>query len=122
MIVPVLFLIDAALIIVAGLFIFSSVWVNVCVYRTHEDRIKLIMTWQHRPLSWPILIAAYEAVSYLQHFRARLWRRDPWALYAPIIRESLEHPVTEFVAGVRLCEGRLEIVGGQDGPEKPTVQ
>lgn len=72
-------------------------WALTCIYRTHEERMSALMTWGHRPMSWAQLANAFQAVSFTQHFRARMLRRDPWKLYDPCVLDAIKNPRTEVM-------------------------
>lgn len=74
-----------------------TLWGNLCSFRTAEDRMKALNAWRHRPMTWGALCEAYQKVTYSQHLRARLLFRDPWALYDPMVLDSIKNPRTEVI-------------------------
>ena len=75
----------------------STVWMMICIYRTHIDIIRIIAMWAHRPVTVGALSAALDSVSFNQHLRARVLGRDPIKLYPEIIQDSISNPRTEII-------------------------
>jgi hypothetical protein len=74
-----------------------SVWATICTRIALEDRLKVLECMRHRPVSFADLLRELERVTFNQHLRALMLRRDPWALYDPMVPDAVRNPRVEMV-------------------------
>lgn len=74
-----------------------SIWGMVCGRKTGEQRISVLECLRHRPVSAGVVLHALEDVTFERHMWALMLRRDPWALYDPIVRDAIQNPRTEVI-------------------------
>lgn len=99
-----LILVNMGLQMVCLVMIPVAVWGMVCARRAGEERIKILECLRHRPMSWGIVLAAMEEVSFQQHMRAVMLFRDAWALYDPVVLDAIRNPRTEVIGGIAMGE------------------
>lgn len=88
--------------------IFLSVWVMICNAAAYRDINTFLTAIRYRPFSGPAILTAFQKVAYEKHMWARVFFRDPWRLYDPIVRAAIDNPVSELP----VAEGvRIEIDG-----------
>lgn len=75
----------------------TSIWLIICARKTAEQRIAVLECLRHRAITWGPLMRALEGVSFERHLRALMFRRDPWALYDPIVLDAIRNPRTEVL-------------------------
>jgi hypothetical protein len=92
----ILLAIDLVVMVLCVGVVATSTWALICNSRTHTDLLRFLESIRNRPFSAPMLLKAFQKVTYRQHHRARMMFRDPWALYDPEVREALVNPVAEF--------------------------
>lgn len=67
--------------------LFAAVWSNICAFRTHEARLKIVYDAAHTTESLPLFqakIAVLDKVTFYQHMTALLLFRDPAKLYPKV--------------------------------------
>lgn len=72
-------------------------WSMVCAQRTCAERIEAVSSWRFRPFTGPQIGSAVEAVSFFQHYWARMRFRDAWKLYDPIVLDAIKNPRVEIM-------------------------
>jgi len=84
-------------IVLSGLIICATAWGNVCVSKTMLDRITVLSSIKGRPLSGPPVMIALEAVSFNRHLLARIFLRDQWKLFDPIVLDAVKNPRSDIL-------------------------
>lgn len=100
----ILQIIDLTAIVLSSCLVVGAMWFFVCNQKTHANKIMVIELVRHRPMTAGALITAIRAVPYEKHLWALFFRRDPWKLYDPIVRDAIENPRTEVIGGIMMGE------------------
>lgn len=88
-------------------------WMFWCLHKTMLGRLRIIESARFRPMTGIEILGGYERITFGQHFLAVLLRRDPLALYEPVVQDAVKNPKSEVICGV------MEIGEGGPTPPKP---
>lgn len=82
------------LLVAAGFSIVWSGWSMYCNNRTYKDRLYLLDCIKYSDVQdfnkRMQMYDQFNIVTYDDHHRELFWRRDPWKLYAPFVRELVK--------------------------------
>ena len=86
-------------------------WSMVCANRTSSDLNKVLAAIRYRPMTGPTVLLELQRVTFLEHYRARIFCRNPWNLYGPVVLDAIQNPRSEVIG----------IVPGEPSDTPPAV-